>query len=214
MGVIASPEELQLARRMRTPPDLFELRLDRLPGLRESAIAGLRAPLIITARHPLEGGAGNLSAIRRRDLLGRFLPHAAFVDLELRSLAELRDIWQRAAAEKVKRICSVHIFNGTPDSGRLRRQLDRAIRAGTDVFKLVAQAESIGPFVTLLNFLGNKGSSLPLCVMATGSLGPISRILFPSCGSAFVYAPIRTCFHQGQLDIGQLRRLRKIYAEK
>src|SRR5215467_11746257 len=59
VGVIASRADLDRAVRMCEPPDLFELRLDCLAGVidqLERKISGLRAPLIITARHPQEGG--------------------------------------------------------------------------------------------------------------------------------------------------------------
>ena len=65
VGVIASRADLERAVRMRRPPDLFELRLDRLAGMAdqvENMLPKLRTPLIITARHPHEGGAGKLSA--------------------------------------------------------------------------------------------------------------------------------------------------------
>ena len=45
--VIASVDELRLATGMRAPPDLFELRLDHLPNLRESQLLKLRRPFII-----------------------------------------------------------------------------------------------------------------------------------------------------------------------
>ncbi len=65
VGVIASPVALVRATRLRRPPDLFELRLDALRdslGEVERMIPQLRAPLILTARHPAEGGVGGLSA--------------------------------------------------------------------------------------------------------------------------------------------------------
>src|SRR5437773_11235032 len=88
VGVIASREDLEQALRMRRPPDLFELRLDRLAGIVgrvETKLPKLRGPLIITARHPNEGGSGRLSLRQRRALLSRFLTHADYLDVELRS---------------------------------------------------------------------------------------------------------------------------------
>src|SRR6266480_7751290 len=108
VGVIASIDELRLATRMRAPPDLFELRLDHLPNLRESQLLKLRRPFIITARHPFEGGKKMRS--RRRDLLLKFLPQARFVDVELRSLHELGPVWDEARRRRVGRICSFHDF--------------------------------------------------------------------------------------------------------
>src|SRR5438132_12892564 len=104
VGVIASIDELRLATRMRAPPDLFELRLDHLPNLRESQLLKLRRPLIITARHPAEGGK-KLPA-GRCDLLLKVLLQAKFADIELRSLRVVREVWAQARRLGVGRICS------------------------------------------------------------------------------------------------------------
>src|SRR4051812_8873141 len=88
VGVIASEADLRRAAVMAPAPDFFELRLDHLVASQdevEKTIAQLKAPLIVTARHPSEGGANSLSAPRRRDLLTRFIPYAKYVDVELRS---------------------------------------------------------------------------------------------------------------------------------
>src|SRR5947209_13171733 len=76
VAVIMSRADLDSAIRLRKPPDLFELRLEQLAGdldAVENKVPKLRRPLIITARHPQEGGANKLSTRHRRDLLLRFL---------------------------------------------------------------------------------------------------------------------------------------------
>jgi 3-dehydroquinate dehydratase type I len=244
VGVIASVEELRTAARMRTPPDLFELRLDYLPNLQPENISRLRRPFIITARHSTEGGysvregntGGRSSATTgspaaagqlrsplhsRRNLLLKFLPHAQFVDVELRSLRELREVWKRAARLKIGRICSVHDFTRTPPHSVLQKQFQRAERAGADIFKLVTRADTRVDVVTLLQFLrpacapGSRGRSpshigdrTRCCVMATGKFGPSSRRLFPHYGSVFIYAPLRRALYPGQLTLRQLRSYR------
>src|SRR5438105_1301963 len=135
VGVIASKNELRIARRLQAPPDFFELRLDRLCPLEKSDIAKFKSPLIITARHPAEGGAAKLSQSERRDLLSKFLPRAAFIDIELRSLSALYEIWQEAGRKKIGRICSVHNFNHTPELDRLQEKRQRAADAGADIVK-------------------------------------------------------------------------------
>src|SRR5437867_6744266 len=119
VGVVASIDELRLATKMRARPDLFELRLDHLPNLRESQLMKLRRPLIITARHPAEGGKKLQSG--RHDLLLKFLPQAKFVDVELRSLRELREVWEEARRLRVDRICSLHDFERTPEPALLHK---------------------------------------------------------------------------------------------
>ena len=203
VGVIASIDELRLATRMRARPDLFELRLDHLPNLRESQLLKLRRPLIITARHPAEGGKKLRSG--RRDLLLKFLPQAKFVDVEVRSLRELRGVWEEARRRRVGRICSLHDFNCTPQLPALKKQLFRARKAGADVFKVVTRADTLCDLLTLFEFLWSELSSMRLCVMAMGKFGPMSRLFFREAGSSFIYAPLRHPLYEGQLTVRQLR---------
>src|SRR5438046_72840 len=117
VGVIASRVDLDRALRMRRPPDLFELRLDRFPAAvvdrLENMLPKLGAPLIITARHPQEGGAGKLSLRKRRALLTRFLTRADYVDVELRSARAMRRLLALPGKKKVCRIISFHSFKST-----------------------------------------------------------------------------------------------------
>jgi len=203
VGVIASVDELRLATRMRARPDLFELRLDHLPKLRESQLLKLRRPLIITARHPAEGGKKVRSG--RRDLLLKFLPRAKFVDVELRSLHELGAVWDEARRLRVRRICSFHDFKGTPEPAVLHKKLLGARKAGADVFKVVTRAENFRDLLTLFEFLWRELASMRLCVMATGKFGAISRLFFRDAGSCLIYAPLRYPLHPGQLTFQDLR---------
>ena len=203
VGVIASVDELRLAIGMRAPPDLFELRLDHLPNLRESQLLKLRQPLIITARHPAEGGKKVRSA--RRDLLLKFLPRAKFVDVELRSLHELGAVWDEARRRHVGRICSFHDFKRTPEPAVLHNILHRARKAGADVFKVVTRAEDFGDLLNLFELLWSEFASMRLCVMATGKFGPISRLFFRNAGSSLIYASLLHPLHHGQLSFQELR---------
>ena len=63
--------------------------------------------------------AFNLSAIFPPT--GFFVTIDAFIDVELRSLSELQDVWGEARRLRVYRICSFHDFKGTPE-----QPLDRA----------------------------------------------------------------------------------------
>src|SRR5438046_10414838 len=117
--------------RMREPPDLFELRLDclaRIVDQLEHKVSRLRAPLIITARHPQEGGANKLSLRQRRDLLTRFLNHAEYLDVELRSASAMRGLFTLAKRKRVRRIISFHNFKSTPHPRMLARKA-RAAKA-------------------------------------------------------------------------------------
>src|SRR5947209_7463553 len=113
VGVIATVADLEMAVNMPRPPELFELRLDQLVTIHaeiESRIPNLRAPLIVTARHPAEGGANNLSGTRRRELLARFLSYARYVDVELRSAESFHALLASPPNRNVERIISLHDF--------------------------------------------------------------------------------------------------------
>jgi 3-dehydroquinate dehydratase-1 len=109
VGVIFTRSDLRCAARMRNPPDLFELRLDALFAKSEkgkAALEELGAPLIVTARHPREGGLNHLSARERRALFSRFLPYAAYVAIELSAAAALTAILAEPRAQSIQTILS------------------------------------------------------------------------------------------------------------
>src|SRR5947209_14517210 len=164
IGVIASRADLGRAVRMCNPPDLFELRLDRLAGIvdpLENKLPRLRAPLIITARHPQEGGANKLTLGERRDLLIRFLPHTHYVDVELRSASALRSLLTLAKHKKVRRIISFHNFKSTPSLGVLMVKGRAAKARGANIFKVATLTDTPIEFTRLLDFVTRKNVNLP-----------------------------------------------------
>ena len=80
-----------------------------------------------------------------------------------------------------------------------------ARKAGADVFKVVTRAEDFRDLLTLFELLWSELAGMRLCVMATGKLGPISRLLFREAGLSLIYAPLRHPLHQGQLTFQELR---------
>jgi 3-dehydroquinate dehydratase I len=211
VGVIASRVDLDQALRMPKPPDLFELRLDRLAGIvdqLENKLPRLRAPLIITARHPQEGGGNKLSLRQRRDVLTRFLPHADYVDVELRSASALRSLLRLATQKKVRRIISFHNFKSTTPPRVLRAKARAAKTHGADIFKVATRTDTPVQLARLLDFIAKKDIDLPVSAMGIGKLGAISRVLLARAGSALVYGSVGAETDiEGQLSLKQLRAL-------
>ncbi len=204
-------------------PDVLELRVDgfaRDPaGLDALATlaAGATRPLIVTVRHPAEGGLdpalGDASA--RRRLYERFLPLAAWVDIELRSLGALDPVIAQARARGVRIIASFHDFDGTPGPRRLRALADRAAAAGADVCKIAAATRTPGDLARLLDLLGS-GTPLPLAVMGMGPLGKVSRLALGAAGSVLSYGYLGDGAQvPGQWPAGVLRaRLDELAADE
>jgi 3-dehydroquinate dehydratase-1 len=211
VGVLASRADLERAVRMRRPPDLFELRLDRLASMAdqvERTLPKLRRPLIITARDPREGGANKLQLRRRRDLLARFLNHADYIDVELRSARALHALLTNAKTKIVRRIISFHDFKSTPSAQFLAAKARQARSDGAHIFKVATRTNTPMELGRLLEFMTSSRWNVSLAVMGIGKLGAISRILLARAGSVLIYASVSGATDvEGQMSLEQLRAL-------
>ena len=220
VGVITSPAELDFAIRMGNPPDLFELRLDRLvgPPSRGSGVAGmadrlekkiskLRAPLIITARHPAEGGANRLSSGQRYRLLARFLSRARYIDVELRSAPDFESLLRLARKQNVRRIISIHYLKSTPTAAQLRDKARAAKKHGADIFKVATRTDTPTQLARLISFATARNLDVAVSAMGIGKLGAASRVLLACCGSALIYVSLDRSDIEGQISLEQFRAL-------
>ena len=210
MGVITSPADLDFAIRMGKPPDIFELRLDRLARAvdrLENRISKLRAPLIITARHPIEGGANRLSAAQRHNLLARFLSRARYIDVELRSAPVFRSLLRVARKQNVRQIISVHCLKSTPSPNQLREKARAAMMSGADIFKLATRTDTPAQLTRLIDFVAAREPGVAVSAMGIGKLGAASRVLLACCGSALIYVSLGRSDIEGQISLEQLRAL-------
>jgi 3-dehydroquinate dehydratase I len=208
VGVIASADDLKLALGMGEPPDLFELRLDclcRMLSRLEREIPKLRRPVIITARDPREGGANNLSVEQRAELLLRFLPHAKYIDIELRSAARFKSLLARARKNRVRVILSFHDFKSIPTARTLRNKAARAKAHGAEIFKVATRTDTPAAIARLVDFLTGKDVDLLISAMGVGRLGIISRLLLATCGSVLNYGSLFKPQLEGQISIELLR---------
>jgi 3-dehydroquinate dehydratase-1 len=208
VAVIASQTDLRHAVATRQLPDFFELRLDALSPITapdEKNISRLRAPLIITARDPREGGVGNLPVEKRRELLLRFLPRAEYVDLELQSMRQFKSLLNEARKRRVRLILSYHNFKATPSSRSLCARAKRAKMLRADIFKVATRTDTPAALSQLIEFLTNNRILLPISAMGIGKLGAISRLLLARCGSVLNYASLGKPSVEGQLPLEVLR---------
>ena len=209
VGVIFSRADLRRARRMRKAPGFFELRLDALiPSLNEvrRAVGQLRAPLIITARHPHEGGANSLSAARRRALLMEFLPWARYVDVELRSMPAFRPVVEAAARRKVETIISVHDFRTTPGRAQLDRIVARFHSLGAALLKVAVRTDTPAQMDSLLHFFDRHRRARTIVAMGIGRLGRACRLELARRGCILNYGHLGSQAVPGQLSLDELRR--------
>jgi 3-dehydroquinate dehydratase-1 len=204
VGVIFSRADLERAVRMRHPPDLFELRLDRLIN---PAVERLPAPLIITARHPREGGANNLSAARRRALLLEFLPRATYVDVELRSARALQPVLRSASEKNLGIIISFHDFETTPAGSRLDEIASQARSLGAAIVKVATRTDTRAQLDRVLDFWERQRPARDVVAMGIGKFGRASRIELARRGNILNYVHLGSPAAAGQLSIQELRQV-------
>lgn len=172
--------------------DLIELRLDLLEAegvpARSRPWAHLQGtPLLFTARRGDEGGAGDLSAERRMELLEPVLAEAALIDVELVSAGEMTGILAEMKARGIPWIASWHDFEGRADSfGRIPEMADQAARAGAACFKAAVRLHHAEDMDRLVDLFA-RVDALPLSLMGMGPLATESRLRCAAAGSVLNY---------------------------
>lgn len=191
--------------------DVLELRLDSIalpPDELHAHASHLPLPLLITARHPDEGGHGNLSAPDRAALLDRHLDLAALMDVELRSAMDLQPVITKAKARGVGVIGSFHDFNSTPSDDVLRGAVDFGLQFKFDSVKIATTLLSPDDLARLIHLLASE-KRIPLSVMGMGNLGRASRIVLARCGSVLNYGYLGESNAPGQWPARRLKELLK-----
>ena len=193
VGTVHTVAGLRAAARLHRGQgvDVVEVRLDCLAAherLWTGLIGAIRLPVLLTARHPLEGGVGNLTSSRRRALFETFLPFASLIDVEVRSAAAFAGVLETARKKRLEIVLSSHNFKQTPAATVLARTEREALRQGADICKIAVHLRDGADLARLLLF--QTGAKHPLATMGMGPLGKISRLLLPLAGSRLVYGYI------------------------
>ena len=170
----------------RLPLDLLEARLDSLPLRGRPGAEEWPLPMIATARHPGEGGAGDLSLARRRALLEEAIPWASALDIELRSVKELSPVIASAHQHGRTVILSHHDFSDTPSLTNLKKLAARAADHGADLFKVAAYLRDQRDLQRLIEFQ-LSASKVPVTTMGMGPAGRFSRLVLCGFGAPLCY---------------------------
>jgi 3-dehydroquinate dehydratase-1 len=203
LGALRRAEKIQPGQ-----VDFLEIRVDNFaldPTSLLKVLPKLRVPLLVTVRHPVEGGAHGLSFARRAELFAKFLPFATLIDVELRSWEKLTGTIAAARRVGVKIIASTHHFHALPSALSLQRTIRRAHAAGADICKIAALADTPVAISRLLAPLAKK-QSLPLSMMGMGKFGKISRLLFAQAGSVLNYGYLDRPNASGQWEATVLKK--------
>jgi 3-dehydroquinate dehydratase-1 len=194
-----------------TPCDFLEFRIDALldapEDLLDVRLKSSPRPIVLTVRDPAEGGVGALEADRRRALYERWLPQAAWVDVEIRNLVTFPEVVRHTQASQATLLGSMHDFQGTPDASELEDRAKQARDHGVDALKMAMTVRDGRDLATLLHIFERERAHLPVAAMGMGPLGMSSRVLFAEAGSLLTYTYLQKANAPGQWSSQEMRRL-------
>ena len=202
--------DLAVVRKAEETADLLELRIDLIGDGWQEIIGQLRKPWIACNRVAEEGGKwkGN-EATRIEQLLLAVELGAEIIDIELRT-KNIENI-VKAIKKRAKCLISFHDLNKTPSLDEMKEIVDRQIKAGADICKVVTTATDFSDNVTTIQLIAEY-PGLRLVSFAMGPLGGTSRVLCPLAGGDFTYASMERGKESapGQVTVNELAQIYQI----
>ncbi|NYT05216.1 MAG: type I 3-dehydroquinate dehydratase [Methanomicrobiales archaeon] len=178
-------------------PDLLELRLDALAGLKPAR--DLPLPVIATLRSREEGGFFSGDQTEWYSIVRPWAGTAAYIDIEERYAACAPVVKAEGSAV----IASVHL-PGMPSEAELER-IERRLRAYGDIPKIVVTPSSRDDILTLLHF--TLHAEKPICTGVLGQEWRHARVLLPLYGSGLAYCHAGIAAASGQYHVRELKQL-------
>ena len=204
--------DLEAVREVKPFVDLYEVRIDLIGDSWQELVKQLNKPWIACNRSPDEGGKGDKGETRRiEELLKAIELGAEIIDIELgtRNLDE--------AVSKIKNrakcLLSFHDLKGTPSLDRMREIIQKQLKAGADICKMITTARSFDDNLTVLQLIADFPQTRVVS-FAMGPLGIASRVLCPLVGGDFTYASTEKGKESapGQITVTDLRKLYEMMA--
>jgi 3-dehydroquinate dehydratase-1 len=206
----------------RLEPDVVEWRADSYErtssGAFVDALGRLRAvldpaPVIFTLRISTEGGAKPIPQEVRAGCIDAVLSsgHADIVDMELSNGPRfLESLIETAHANEARVVLSFHDFNTTPSQEFMLATVAAMVRQGGDIAKIACMPKDPGDVLRLMQAtLAARQAfpTTPLCTMAMGGIGSISRVVGFLYGSDMAFAVGQAVSAPGQIPIAEARAL-------
>ena len=209
---------LAIAKAAMPLADVLEIRLDALevPDFTAFLKNLPGVALLFTCRPGWEGGGFRGSEEDRLEILAAAAEAgAAYVDIELRTVEELRTALIKMAQRcGAKVIVSWHDFKTTASTQALVSILQEQYRSGADWGKIVTTPRD---FRDVLRVLGLQELAteigFPLCAFCLGRLGMISRIATMELGGVMTYAAPDggQAAAPGQLPVSDMCRIKELF---
>jgi len=189
--------------------DLVEIRIDLLMSVHDlkQKISKINAPILLTCRHPDEGGTEEFrDPIKRQSVITPLIPFASAIDIEIDHAENMKEILTLSESEALLIILSSHNFDITPETNHLKDKVNEGYGLGADIVKIATTTNHFKDIANLMN-LFDLFESRPLSVMGMGRLGMASRLLAAQCGSVLNYAALESASVPGQWKLNDFKKI-------
>ena len=191
--------------------NVIEIRIDLLmsvPDLKQK-ISKINAPILLTCRHPDEGGPEEFrDSIKRQSVITPLIQYASALDIEIDQAEHMKSILELAKSEGLLSLLSFHDFIGTPEKKHLQNKVSEGYERGADVVKIATTTNSFKDIISLMT-LFDLFDSHHLSVMGMGRLGMASRLLAAQSGSVLNYAALQSASVPGQWEVNDFKKILK-----
>ena len=187
--------------------DLFEVRIDIIGDGWQELVKKLKKPWIATNRTIDEGGQWQGTEARRIEgLLQAIALGAEMVDIEFRT-KNLENIVP-LVKKRVKCILSFHDLEKTPPFAELKGIVQKQIKGGADICKVVTTARQFEDNLPVLQLIADFPEQ-KVVAFAMGQEGQLSRVLSLLVGADFTYASIERGKESapGQITVKEMTRI-------
>ena len=184
--------------------DLFEVRIDLIGDSWTDVARQLKKPWIACNRMVEEGGKWEGNEARRIErLLQAIELGAKIVDIEYNAKNVENII--KLIKKRAECLLSFHDFQKTPSLDVLKQIVNKELKAGADICKVVTTAQTFEDNLAVMR-LFSEFPDTKMVAFAMGTQGFISRVMAPLIGAHFTYGAVQkgTESAPGQLPVSDM----------
>lgn len=176
-----------------------------------------KKPLLLVNKPQKEQGKAPASEQKRIQTLMNFASiKPKYIDTSVDTSLKSLQLLKSSLTKSTKLILSYHNFKKTPPLSTLKKVLQKAIKYGADLVKIVTHANKPEDNLILFELLAwAKKKKYPMIGHCMGSKGKISRIIAPILGSKiiFVSADKKTSSAPGQITYDHYKNFQSLISD-
>lgn len=176
-----------------------------------------KKPLLLVNKPQKEQGNAPASEQKRIQTLINFATiNPKYIDISVDTSQKSLDLLKSSLPKNTKLILSYHNFKKTPSLNTLKKVLQKAVKSGADLTKIVTFAQKPEDNIILFELLAwAKKKKYPMIGHCMGSKGKFSRIIAPILGSriVFVSADKKTSSAPGQITYGHYKNFQSLISD-